>query len=198
MGSSLVGGGGHLCGGFRPRRRRKRPGGFTGREAVEVDVGHAAVEADGLVGDREAEGGGVVGADDAELAGGDGGAGLAAAVDGVEGGGLRFRWRCRGRYRARCTPGPANSSSARPLAPPVVPCRIRGHADSLFVRWAPPPGSASPRRRDPALEVASQHPIAIGTSRTVPGGRRHRSWRAAETDAWLGGPVMRHCRGCVA
>ena len=50
--------------------------------------GMRAVEADGLVGERQREADGDVGADDAELAGGDGDAGLAAAVDGVDGGGL--------------------------------------------------------------------------------------------------------------
>ena len=56
-------------------------------EGVEVDVGHAAVEPKGLVGDRQGEGDRHVGLDVAEFACGDGDAGLAAAVDGVDGGG---------------------------------------------------------------------------------------------------------------
>jgi hypothetical protein len=55
-------------------------------EVVEVGVGHGAVEADGFVGHRQREGDGVVGLDEAEFAGGGGDAGLAAAVDGVDGG----------------------------------------------------------------------------------------------------------------
>jgi hypothetical protein len=57
-------------------------------EMVEVGVGHGAVEAEGLVGHRQRQGDGVVGLDEAEFAGGGGDAGLAAAVDGVEGGGF--------------------------------------------------------------------------------------------------------------
>jgi hypothetical protein len=57
-------------------------------EGVEVGFGHGAVEADGFVGHRQGEGDGVVGVDEAEFAGGGGGAGLAAAVDGVDGGGF--------------------------------------------------------------------------------------------------------------
>ena len=60
-------------------------------EGVEVDRVDAAVEADRLVGQGQGEGDGDVGVDDAELAGGDGDAGLAAAVDGVDGGGLGRR-----------------------------------------------------------------------------------------------------------
>src|SRR5712691_3173487 len=57
-------------------------------EVVEVGFGHGPVEADRLVGHRERQGYGVVGLDEAEFAGGDRDAGLAAAVDGVDGGGF--------------------------------------------------------------------------------------------------------------
>jgi len=57
-------------------------------EGVEVGFGHGAVEADGCVGHRQREGDGVVGLDEAEFAGGGRGAGLAPAVDGVDGGGF--------------------------------------------------------------------------------------------------------------
>ena len=60
-------------------------------EGVEVDFGKAAVEADGFVREGEGERDGDIGLDDAELASGDCDARLAAAVDGVDGGGF-----CRG------------------------------------------------------------------------------------------------------
>ena len=69
---------------------RERAGGWT-VEGAEVDVGHTPVEADGLVRHGEGQGDGVVGVDEAELAGRDGSASLAAAVDGVEGRGLCSR-----------------------------------------------------------------------------------------------------------
>ena len=59
--------------------------------ASKSTVGDAPVEADRLVGQGQGQGDGDVGVDDAELAGGDGDAGLAAAVDGVDGGGLGGR-----------------------------------------------------------------------------------------------------------
>src|SRR5215211_3217192 len=60
-------------------------------EGVEVDFGESAVESDGFVREGEGERDGDIGADDAELAGRDGDARLAAAVDGVDGGGLGGR-----------------------------------------------------------------------------------------------------------
>src|SRR5262249_44022818 len=57
-------------------------------EVVELGFGHRAVEADGFVGHGQGHGNGVVGLYVAELAGGGGDAGLAAAVDGVDGGGF--------------------------------------------------------------------------------------------------------------
>jgi hypothetical protein len=57
-------------------------------EVVEIGFGHGPVEGDRLVGHRERQGDGVVGLDEAEFAGGGRDAGLAAAVDGVDGGGL--------------------------------------------------------------------------------------------------------------
>jgi hypothetical protein len=57
-------------------------------EGVEVDVGYAPVERDRIVGHREGQSDGVIGADDAVLAGGDRGTRLAAAIDGMKGGGL--------------------------------------------------------------------------------------------------------------
>ena len=56
-------------------------------EGVEVGFGHGPVEADCFVGHGQRQGYGVVGLDEAEFAGGDRDAGLAAAVDGVDGGG---------------------------------------------------------------------------------------------------------------
>src|SRR5438477_2195720 len=53
-------------------------------EGVEVDVGEAAVEAEGLVGHGQGQRDGDFGGDDTELAGGHGDAGLAAAVDGMD------------------------------------------------------------------------------------------------------------------
>src|SRR4051812_20846890 len=50
-------------------------------QGVEVYVWHAPVEADRFVGDRQGQGDGDLGGDDAELAGGNRDAGLAAAVD---------------------------------------------------------------------------------------------------------------------
>jgi len=65
-------------------------GGGAGEvQRVEVDVGHAAVEADRFVGDRERQRHRDIGGDHAELAGGDRDAGLAAAVDGVDRRGFR-------------------------------------------------------------------------------------------------------------
>ena len=52
-------------------------------EDVEVDLGHAPVEGDRLVCQREGERDGHLCVDEAELAGGDGDSGLAAAVDAV-------------------------------------------------------------------------------------------------------------------
>jgi hypothetical protein len=49
---------------------------------------YAPVEPDRLVGHREGQSDGVIGADDAVLAGGDRGTRLAAAIDGMKGGGL--------------------------------------------------------------------------------------------------------------
>ena len=57
-------------------------------EGVEVGFGHGPVEADRLVGHGQRQGHGVVGLDEAEFAGGDRDAGLAPAVDGVDGGGF--------------------------------------------------------------------------------------------------------------
>src|SRR6266536_3168639 len=55
-------------------------------EVVEVGFWHSAVEAGGFVGHRQRQGNGVVGLDETEFAGGDRDAGLAAAVNGVDGG----------------------------------------------------------------------------------------------------------------
>ena len=66
----------------------------AGRRVVEdVDfyLGDAAIEPDRLVRERERECDGDVGVDDAELAGSDGDAGLATAVDRVDGRGLGSR-----------------------------------------------------------------------------------------------------------
>ena len=68
----------------------QRAGGWQ-VEGVEVDVADLAVEPDRLVGERQRQGDGDVGADDPELAGGDGDARLAAAVDGVDRSGLGRR-----------------------------------------------------------------------------------------------------------
>jgi hypothetical protein len=58
-----------------------REGAGAGKvEGIEVDLGKAAVEPNGLVGHGQREGDGVVGADDPELAGGDGDTRLAAAT----------------------------------------------------------------------------------------------------------------------
>jgi hypothetical protein len=57
-------------------------------EVVEVGFGHGPVEADRLVGHGQRQGDGVVGLDEAEFAGGGRDAGLAPAVDGVDGGGF--------------------------------------------------------------------------------------------------------------
>src|SRR2546430_1536218 len=57
-------------------------------EVVEVGFWHGPVEADRLVGHGQGQGNGVVGLDEAEFAGGDRDAGLAPAVDRVDGGGF--------------------------------------------------------------------------------------------------------------
>src|SRR5262249_21632841 len=64
--------------------------GFGGVDVVEVNCGDDAVEADGFVRHRERQRDSDVGADDAALGGGDGRAGLTAAVDRVD----RRRLRC--------------------------------------------------------------------------------------------------------
>jgi hypothetical protein len=82
-------------------------------EGVEVGFGHGAVEADGFVGHRQREGDGVVGLDEAEFAGGGGDAGLAPAVDGVDGGGFGRGPTAMPRSMSRrLQTGPLNSSSA--------------------------------------------------------------------------------------
>ena len=62
-----------------------REGAGGGRSRVSTSTWGCPVEPDGFVGERQGEGDGDVGADDAELAGGDSDAGLAAAVDRVDG-----------------------------------------------------------------------------------------------------------------
>jgi hypothetical protein len=57
-------------------------------EVVEVGFRHGPVEPDCLVGHGQGQGDGVLGLDESEFAGGDCDAGLAAAVDGVDGGGF--------------------------------------------------------------------------------------------------------------
>jgi hypothetical protein len=84
-------------------------------EGVEVGFGHGPVEADGLVGHRQRQGDGVVGLDEAGLAGRSGDAGLAAAVDGVDGGGLTVAAEPTAIPRSmsrRLQTGPVNSRSA--------------------------------------------------------------------------------------
>jgi hypothetical protein len=103
-----------VSGGAVPRGAGDADGLGGGRgqvEGIEVGFGHGPVEADGPVGHRQRQGDGVVGLDEADLAGRGGDAG--PAVDGVLGGGLS-----RGADRdaevdvERLQTGPVNSSSA--------------------------------------------------------------------------------------
>jgi hypothetical protein len=83
------------------------------RNGVHVEGGHAPVEADGLVGDRQREGDGMLGADDAELPGGHGGASLAPAVEEWMAAVFAAEPTAMPRSMSRTLQtGPANSSSA--------------------------------------------------------------------------------------
>jgi hypothetical protein len=131
---------------------RQRAGGRR-LERVEVDLGEPAVEADGLVGHGQRQPDGDVGADDTELAGSDGDAGLAPAIDGVEG--------CRLRRRAH---GDADVDVTQVARRPHelelfgLPAELVGGVEELSAGRVPA-GPAVVVRRVPVSDADEQHGV---------------------------------------